>query len=102
MNKDQIIEFVSNFGFDLWSTERSGEDTIYHFMESRYCINLWVNADTLSFRFAWAVPRTIAYVESNEMSPLSNKDYFKRMYHLFKNPVRVLYWDEKEKKDSEE
>lgn len=91
MSRDQIMDFVEQYGFILWSTERGRGDVVYHFMDKEYGINLWVNADTLSFWFEWMIPNTIFRVKSPELSPLSNKKHFEKMLERFKDPVMVLY-----------
>lgn len=92
MQRIEIDTLLETYGFNLWSTERTGRDTReYHYMESRYGINLWVNPDTKEFRMEWIIPHTVFTLKCPKCSPFTNREHFEKMLMRFKKQVRILF-----------
>lgn len=89
-----IDELVKDYGFTLWATERAGNKVEYHYMETLYGINLWVNLDTREFRMEWMIPHSIFSVKCPLCSPITNEEHFVKMLRKFKRVVRILSREE--------
>lgn len=94
LSRDVIDEFVKDYGFTLWSTERAGNSVEYHYMESLYGINLWVNSDTKDFRMEWIIPHSTFTVKCPTCSPITSEEHFVKMLRKFKRAVRCLFYEE--------
>lgn len=101
MNKDQVIEIMSNRGFTVQSY--SMKDT--HTVEAVYFITEPVfqngsNAPAIGcnvfleageFEFMYAVPFSINILRSPKCSPIVNDEHFNKIYSKFKEQACVLH-----------
>lgn len=82
-SKDLAVEFAQKKGFTHWAT-LGGKDL--QFMDKRG-INLFIDPEKKTFRFAYLIPKSIFQFICPECSPYDNEEHFDNMYRKFKKEV---------------
>ena len=82
-SKDLAVEFARSKGFDHWATLGGKE---LQFMDE--CgINLFIDPEKKTFRFAYLIPNSIFQLICPDCSPFYNEEHFNKIYRKFKKEV---------------